>query len=137
MTNTQSITETSAQRAVHRRRWQWFGLLAAPIAYLLVAVFTYGVVPAACQFGLLQMSLFGVSALAILAFAVTLGGLLLALWGGYVAYHNRETAGKAGAPPDDTARFISVGGIMLSVLFILLTVIAGLSTLAFQPCHPL
>jgi hypothetical protein len=108
-----------------------FGILAAPAAYAVVALVNYIVAPAVCQAG---MS--GSTVLKVVTFLVTAAGLLVALWAGYTAYRNVQGARAAGASSDDSRRFISVGGIMLSVLFSALIIIAGLSGLAMRPCEP-
>ena len=107
------------------------GILAAPAAYAIVAVLNYFLAPAVCQAGLGNYGL-----LRTITFIVTLLGLLVAVWGGYLSYRNVQRAKAAGAGADDSRRFVGVGGIMLSVLFSALTIIAGLSGLAMRPCEP-
>jgi hypothetical protein len=107
------------------------GLLAAPAAFAVVALFNYVVAPAACQLGPVGFNVFR-----ILAFVVTAAGVLVAVWGGYLAYRNVQRARTVGAEASDSTRFLGVGGIMLSVLFIALTIITGLSGLAMRPCEP-
>ena len=107
------------------------GILAAPAAYAIVAVLNYFLAPAVCQAGLGNYGL-----LRTITFIITLLGLLVAVWGGYLSYRNVQRAKAAGAGADDSRRFVGVGGIMLSVLFSALTIIAGLSGLAMRPCEP-
>ncbi len=130
MTETTQPETTPTEEAPSRGATR-LGLLAAPAAYAVVAVVNYFVAPVACQLGAM-----GFNVMRIIVFLVTLAGLLVAVWGGYLAYRNVRQAKAAGAPSDDSARFLGVGGIMLSVLFSALTIIAGLSGLAMRPCEP-
>lgn len=130
------MAETTRPSAAPGRFAQAFGLLAAPVAYALVAFVTYAVAPTACQSGWLQTSLAGNTALAWLTFLVALAGLLLTILGAVVAYQNWVRSRAAGMPADERSRFVAVGGILVSVVFIGLTLFAGLSGLAFRPCDP-
>ena len=131
---TETATPNDTRRAEEPSRGaSALGLLAAPAAYAVVAALNYFVAPAACQLGL---SGTGFTLLRLITFALTGLGLLVALWGGYRAYRNLQRARAAGAASDDSSRFLGVGGLMLSVLFIALIIIAGLSGLAMQPCRP-
>jgi hypothetical protein len=71
-----------------------------------------------------------------LGFLAALGGLLLVAVGGYVAYRNWNQGRAAGAESEDRSRFLGAGGILLAAVFFGLTLVAGLSGLAFQPCRP-
>jgi hypothetical protein len=113
----------------------WVAALAAPAAFVIVALFTFVVAPGACALGL-TTDVLGVSVLSVLTFLVAVGGLLVGLWGLRRSARNRDLARGAGAESDDASRFFATGGIMLSVLFIALTLIVGLSGLALAPCQP-
>jgi hypothetical protein len=78
----------------------------------------------------------GFNVIRILTFLVSLVGVLVIMWAGYQAYRNVQRARAAGAESAHGARFLGVGGIMLSALFLALTVIVALSGLAFRPCEP-
>jgi hypothetical protein len=125
------MTEQSEYTPAPNRRSVVGSLLLAPAAFAVVAGFNYAVAPALCAGGLEDSGLF-----AGLAFVVTAAGILAGVWGGYTAYRLRQLGGEAGLPSDDSGRFLSVGGILLSVLFVALAIFAGLSSLAFRPCHP-
>src|SRR5688572_19515828 len=123
--------ETTQPEEAPSRGATGLGILAAPAAYAIVAVTNYFLAPAVCQMGL-----GGISLLRIVTFLITLLGLVVAVWGGYLSYRNVQRARAAGAGADDSRRFVGVGGIMLSVLFSALIIIAGLSGLAMRPCEP-
>ncbi len=122
--------------SVPSRRSQAFSLLASPAAFVIVAAFNYFVAPAACQLGLLQAGSSGNTLLGLIGLVVTLAGLGVTVWAGYTAHRNWNQAQAAGAGSDTPARFMAAGGIMVSALFIALTIFVGLSGLALAPCHP-
>jgi hypothetical protein len=125
-------TEENRSQSEPSRGASAFGLLAAPAAYAVVAVVNYFLAPAACAMGLGG----GFTVLKIVTFLITALGLLVAVWAGYRSYRYVQRSHAAGASSDDSSRFLGVGGIMLAVLFSALTIIAGLSGLALQPCRP-
>lgn len=124
-------TENTPHETAPSRTASAASLLAAPAAYAVVAVVNYFLAPAACQLGVQAFGL-----LRIVAFLLTALGLLVVVWAGYRSYRHVQRASAAGATSDDSSRFLGVGGIMLSVLFAALTIIAGLSGLAGRPCEP-
>jgi hypothetical protein len=106
-------------------------LLVAPAAFVIVALYNYLVAPGLCGLGLEGQFLFR-----LFSFTFTAIGVAAGLWGLYASYRHRVDADAASSDPANTTKFLSVGGIMLSVLFIALTIIAGISSLAFAPCQP-
>jgi hypothetical protein len=132
MTETYTTDETPRETEPTPRA-SAFSLLAAPAAYGVAAVLNYFVAPAACQLGL---SGSGFSLLRVITFLLTGLALLVTAWAAYSSYRNIQRARAAGATADESSRFLGVGGFMLSVLFTGLTIIAGLSGLAMQPCRP-
>ena len=125
-------TENMPRESAPSRGASVTSLLAAPGAYGVVALVNYFLAPAACALGLGS----GYTLVVIVTFLLTALGLLVAVWSGYRSYRNVQRAQAAGASSDDSSRFLGVGGIMLSVLFTALIVIAGLSGLAGRPCEP-
>jgi hypothetical protein len=125
-------TNSADGESVPSRGASAFSLLAAPAAYAVVALVNYILAPAACALGLGS----GFPLLRIITFLITVLGLLVTVWAGYRSYRHVQSARAAGAKADDSSRFLGVGGIMLAVLFSALTIIAGLSGLALQPCQP-
>jgi hypothetical protein len=107
------------------------GLLIGPAAFAIAALLNVVLAPPLCAAGLGDSLLFR-----LMVFLISLGALLLSLWGVYRAYRITTQAKRAGADAEDAPRFLGVGGIMLSVLFVALTVIVGLSGLAFRTCQP-
>jgi hypothetical protein len=116
---------------VPSRRSAGLGLLIGPAAFAIAVLLNIVIAPPLCAAGL------GASlAFRIVVFLISLGALLLALWGVNRAYRLTTQAKRAGADAEDAPRFLGVGGIMLSVLFLALTVIVGLSGLALRTCQP-
>jgi hypothetical protein len=107
------------------------GLLIGPAAFAVAALLNLVIAPPLCAAGLADSGLFRLA-----VFAISLGALLVAVWGVYRAYRITTQAKRAGADSEDAPRFLGVGGIMLSVLFVALTVIVGLSGLALRTCQP-
>jgi hypothetical protein len=124
-------TDDSRPEAAPSRGSSVLNLMLSPAAFAVVAVFNYLVGPAACQLGVT-----GFNVIRILTFLVSLVGVLVIVWAGYQSYRNVQRARATGASSDNSARFLGVGGIMLSALFLALTVIVGLSGLSFRPCEP-
>lgn len=108
---------------------QWFGLLAGPAGYGLVALFSYFIAPSACN------NAANVGVLGVLGFGVSLAGLALCAAGGVVAFRNRRRAQQAGAASDTSPNYLGVGGILVSIIFFALTLFASLGNLAFRPCQ--
>ena len=106
-------------------------LLAPPAAFAVIALYNFAVAPAICQLGFSRHILF-----VVFSFAIAAAGVGVGLVGVYKSYRNHIEARAAGAEAGESRRFLSVGGILLSVVFTGLTIIAGISSLAFAPCRP-
>jgi hypothetical protein len=118
------------------RTAQWYGLLAAPGAFGVMATLAFAIAPTACQLGLMQFQIAGTTGLALIMFVLALGAVVVGISGGVVAFRNRLRAQRGGARPHERSDFLAVGGIMLSVLFVGLSIVYGLSLLSFRPCNP-
>jgi hypothetical protein len=116
------------------RTAQYYGLLAAPGGLGVMAATAYALAPAACRLGWLQFQVMGTSGLALLTFLIAVAAILVGVSGGIVAFRNRQQAIRAGAGAEERSNFLGVGGIMMSVLFVGLSMIVGLSLLSFRPC---
>ena len=130
------MAETSPAGRAPGRLSQWIGVLAAPAAFGVAALTNYVLAPSACQAGALQGGLLGTTVLAVLAFGVSVLMLGLGLWGAWLAYQSRAHMREANLAADSPERFFGAGGILVSVVFIALTLFVSFSSLAFQPCHP-
>jgi hypothetical protein len=123
------MTEGTGPQPASSRLAQWFGLLAGPVGYGLVALFSYFIAPSACN------NAASTSLLGLIGFAVSLVGLALCAAGAVVAFRNRRHAQQAGAPSDTALNYLGVGGILVSSVFLMLTLFASFANLAFRPCQ--
>jgi hypothetical protein len=62
-------------------------------------------------------------------------GLALCAAGAGVAFRNRRRSQQAGASSDTAPNYLGVGGILISTVFLALTLFASLANLAFRPCQ--
>jgi hypothetical protein len=108
--------------------WLWAGLLTAPLAFLLHLQINYMLVTQLCQ-----------SRHKLILHLVTLGFLLVAAGGGFVAWRNWEASGRkwpgeAGSVAE-RSRFMSVVGLLLSALIVLALIAQWIPQFIYDPCH--
>jgi hypothetical protein len=108
--------------------WLWAGLLTAPLAFLLHLQLNYMLVTQLCQ-----------SAHKLVLHLVTLGFLLIAASGGFIAWRNWAAAGRKW-PGDmgsvtERSRFMSVVGLLVSALIILALIAQLIPQFIYDPCH--
>ena len=110
------------------RGWLWFGLLAAPLAFLLNLQLSYILVRQACvsgHHGVLHL--------------VPLGALLLAAGGGVSAWYNWRRTGQAQSSTTggvlQRSRFMAEMGLLGSGLFILAIVAQWLPNFILNACQ--
>jgi len=120
-----SRTETPDARRI---RALWFGLLAAPVAFLLNLEIAYALVPTACSSGT-----------SLMVHLVHVLCLLLALAGGLVAWRiwnaaGVEWPGEQGGQIART-RFMAGSGVLGSALFALVILAQWIPTFVLSPCQ--
>ena len=107
--------------------WLWFGILAAPIAFLLNLQLSYMLVPRACTTGH-----------HVILHLVPLGAILLAASAGVCAWRNWQRTAQVrssqAAGVLQRSRFMAVLGLLTSGLFILVMVAQWLPNLLLSPC---
>ena len=106
----------------------WVGLLLAPLVWWLHLEINYVLVPFACA----RHS-------HLLLHGVTLISLLIAGSGLLVAWRNWEKVGRtwpdSGAGAVSRSRFMAVGGILSSGMFLLVILAQGITAIILNPCQ--
>lgn len=110
------------------KAWLWAGILTAPLVFLLHLQINYALVTQLCQ-----------SEHKIAMHLVTLAALLISAGGGVVAWLNwrvvgRKWPGEAGSVAE-RSRFMSVVGILISLLVILGLIAQWIPQFIFDPCQ--
>ena len=119
-----------AAREFKERRglvWLWFGVLAAPFAFLMHLEINYALVAQVCESGQ-----------RIVLHLVTLLFLLLAASGAFVAWRNwqetgRRLPGEAGSVLE-RSRLMAAVGFLMSALFILALIAQWIPQFFLDPC---
>ena len=96
----------------------WLGMLAGPLAWTAHLLVFYGLVGVVCATGL-----------GWLIHLTTIVTILVAAAGGFLSYRHLRRPGLT-----DGARFVSLGGALLSVVFIFAIVLEALPSFAIGPC---
>jgi hypothetical protein len=108
--------------------WLWFGLLTAPLAFLLNLLLSYMLVPWACA-----------TSQHVMLHLVPLGALLLAAGGGISAWDNwqrmRQVQPSEAGGVLPRSRFMAVIGLLSSGLFILVIMAQWLPHFILSPCQ--
>jgi hypothetical protein len=123
-------------------RSPWFHLLGGPVLWLVHLLISYVWIEFACRTNLfvLESTLLGLNILSWSVLVFTLIVTFAALYGGWSAYGNWQRLMKQHQKNESTSweiearRFMSLGGIALSVLFSLTILLSGLPALALNPC---
>jgi len=104
----------------------WLGLIAGPLAWALDEEISYALAGWSCQ-GQHRLLTHFVSAAAL---ALILAGAMLS----WRDWHRREV-GTADNQPPSRARFLSLGGFLLCLLFGLAVVFDTVAKFYFDPCQ--
>lgn len=108
---------------------QWAGFLIPPLAFLLHLQLQYILVPFACDGSMLMLHL------------STLGMLLVAGGGGWLAWREWERVGRAwpgkGADVPARSRFMAAMGVVNGAFFAMVILAQWLPILFLSPCHRL
>jgi hypothetical protein len=113
---------------------QWFGLLAAPIAWTVQLVLGYGTTVAACS---VAGDRWGVSvatweiALTAAAAAVAVAGQAAAL----VAWSRTRDGGEAATPPAGRIHFFADASLLSNTIFLAVILLGGIAAAHLVPCR--
>ena len=119
-----------ARREFKRTRgivWLWFGLLVAPLAFLLHLQINYALVAQVCE-----------SKQRIVLHLVTILFLLIAASGAFVAWRNwqligRKWPGEEGSVTE-RSRFMAAVGLLMSAIFIIALIAQWIPQFFYDPC---
>ncbi len=106
----------------------WSGLLAGPLAWLLVLEINFALVPWACAFAVKWP-----------LWLVTAGGLAVSAGGGALSWNAWRKAGRewpseaGGAIP--RSRFLAAGGVLISVFFFVALIAQGVTQAILGACQ--
>jgi hypothetical protein len=123
-------------------RSPWLHLLGGPILWILHFLIGYVWVEFACRmnFPALDSIFLGLSILSWSFLIFTIIVTLAVLYIGWLAFRNWQTLKKKHRKAEstfweiETREFMSLGGVVLSVLFSLTILVSGLPVLALDPC---
>ncbi len=111
----------------------WFSLLAGPVCYMLYFFVGYMLAEAACAVNFWQLPLLNVPSWIWVELGLTLLTVVLIVLGGQRALVEwRRT--RQQAIEDSPTRFMAFGGLFLVPLFVLVTLVTGISFIVLQPC---
>lgn len=114
----------------------WMGLLTGPIVYALYFIVGYLVVEMACQTGVLQTAVGGLSLYAVIVLVLTLFAALVTLLTGLSNFRRwRQHATDHAIDTDHASPFMVFGSILLSILFTSLILLTGIPVLVIQSCR--
>jgi hypothetical protein len=115
----------------------WFGLLGAPLAWMLQFLFGYGLTEVACDPG-------GDSGVAfdgwtLVATALAAGLAVLAELAAFKVFRDtRQVEGAGGSeepPPKGRVHFLATLGLLLGPLFLCIIVMNGVGAIVLANCH--
>lgn len=126
---------TYQQQSKEKQRILWLGLLVGPVIYALYFVTGYLVVEFACNTGVLQRMVGGLSFYAVLVLALTLLAALITLLTGLSNVHRWRRYTAANGDAESAIPFMLFGGVLLSVFFTSLILLTGIPVLVLQSCR--
>jgi|GEM_PF-953352 len=141
ISNVDVVPESTYQsESKERPRILWLGLLTGPVVYALYFISGYLLVEFACQTGVLQSMLGGLSLVSVIVLGLTLVAALLTLLMGLSNFRRwRQHYGGNRATVERTTQsavpFMLFGGILLSILFTTLILLTGIPMLVLQSCR--
>jgi hypothetical protein len=109
---------------------QWFGLLAAPLAWAVQLVAGFGVADAACD---------GAGGVSVTPFVVTLTAFALAVTvlaeaAAAVLFRSLQAVEEDAEGPPGRLRFFAVAALLGNVLFFVIILLSGVGTVVHLPC---
>jgi hypothetical protein len=118
-----------------KQRTLWRGLLTGPIVYALYFIIGYLLVEVACNTGILQTTVAGLSLYAVIVLALTLFAALITLISGLSNFRNWRRRKQASEELESAVPFMVFGGVILSVFFSGLILLTGIPVLVLQSCY--
>jgi hypothetical protein len=112
---------------------QWFGLLAAALAWTGQLVLGFGVTDAACSAGSARWGI-DVHTWEIVLLAAGAGAALLAEAAALVLFLETRGTGEDDPPPKGRRHFFASAALVGNALFLAVILLSGLATLAHSPC---
>jgi hypothetical protein len=106
----------------------------------LYHIASYLLIEAACRTGWLAGKVASLTTLSVVVLGLTLASIVAIAWGGlasYRRYQRRHAQIQEAVYPDraeTAARFLTLTAVMLSALFALLVLLAGIPALFLSPC---
>ena len=126
---------TYPQESKEKQRILWLGLLAGPVIYALYFIIGYLLVEFACNTGVLQRTVGGLSFYAVLVLALTLLAALITLLTGLSNVHRWRRHTVSSGEPESALPFMLFGGVLLSLFFTSLILLTGIPVLVLQSCR--
>jgi hypothetical protein len=110
---------------------QWFGLLAAPLAWTAQLVTGYGVAAAACD---------GAGGVSVAPVSATVTGAALAVavaaqTAAIVLFRRLRAVDQDAPGPEGRLRFFALAALLGNVLFFVVILLGGVGTLVHLPCR--
>lgn len=118
-----------------KQRTLWRGLLTGPLVYAVYFITGYLLVEVACNIGILQRTVAGLSLYAVIVLALTLFAALITLLNGLSNFRHWRHRPPTHKDPESAVPFMVFGGVMLSVLFTGLILLTGIPMLVLQSCR--
>jgi hypothetical protein len=123
----QQARTSSSAPPVTRSKRLWVGILAAPLAWTVDLLLSYALVGPACQ-----------TRAPLMLNAVWVVSLLIAIGGGLICWQVRaqpqDPHRRNGVVQLDRVDFMAEGGMLISALFAIIILLAGLANLVLSPC---
>ena len=113
---------------------QWFGLGGAALAWAAQHVVGFGATVARCGAGGMRLGV-DLDTWELSAFAVSLALILLAEAAAIVVVLRTSGVEQDGPPPEARRRFFALGAAVGNLLFLVVILMTGLSTLHLDPCR--
>jgi hypothetical protein len=113
---------------------QWFGLGGAALVWASQHVIGLGTTIARCGAGGVRFGI-DLHTWELTTFLVALGLVLVAEACAVVTVLRTNGIGYDGPPPDGRRRFFALGALVGNLLFLVIVLLSGLSSLAFDPCR--
>lgn len=121
-------------------RRQWFGMLAGPVVWMTHFVFVYMVDEFVCKIDFFTTELLGLSAAAILVLLSTVATLAITGYAGWSSYRIWRSTAVEDQPEwqrsreEARLRFMGLSGVLVSSMFLLLTVGLTVAVIVLSPC---
>jgi hypothetical protein len=121
---------TSTAESVSTTALQWYGLLGAPLAWTAQLLVGYGAEEAACAPAGMRWGL-GTGPWQL---AITVACGFVAVGGAVAATTLVRRVHRGGGDPFGRVGFMAAGGVLVSVVFLILIVLGGTSAIALPEC---